>query len=114
MQMDTWITSNLGDERAQNILGAMATTISNILPISLLKECGAQYGKDPKEGNYLARPYDAPESPKSTMYSDAYEQLVHALQLTLYYGVPQDACLKILTKMQAEAKDEMKEYRCML
>lgn len=108
-EMVKWIRENIPDEETRKLLGECARVITKIMPNSLFKECGTHYGQDPKEGKYVARPYEAPKAPKPTVYSDPYEQVVFTTQQTLYYGVPMDAARKMLENMQKNAREEMKQ-----
>lgn len=108
---DEWIQAQfiIPDER--ELLGVCAEAVKDkgLLSVSLFKECGAHYGKDPKTGNYLARPYEAPNAPKPTIYRSPYEQVIYSVQQTLYEGMPADAARKMLLRLQQEAKSEMKQ-----
>lgn len=103
---DHWIEETFSSEERE-ILGATSHTICNILPDSLMKECGAHYGKDPEAGQYIARPYEAPNAPKTTKYSDPYQTDVFSTQMVLYNGIPLEAAKRILLQLRKSAKDEL-------
>lgn len=111
---DKWIKENVKDARERELLGTCAHAIADLLPTSLFRECGTHYGEDPKPGNYVARPYEAPRAPKETMYGDAYEQALFSIQKTAYHGIPIDAAKKMLSQLQKHAKLEMKQSACKL
>ncbi|MBA3816724.1 MAG: DUF3638 domain-containing protein, partial [Parachlamydiaceae bacterium] len=106
-KMRTWIEKNVRDSRNLNLIGACGIAITQILPKSLNKPCGSEYGEDPKKGRYVARPYNAPESPKTTMFATPEEQVIYSTQQTLYYGIPLTEAEQILKKYQVQAKEEM-------
>jgi hypothetical protein len=96
-------------EDLQQTLGACAHTITNIAPTALLKECGAHYGKDPKTGEYVSRPYEAPNAPKTTKYADPYQQVVFTTMLAMYDGIPFDAAKAMFKSLQEEAQKESEQ-----
>jgi hypothetical protein len=102
-----WIRTTFPDKEQINLVGVCAKAIRNILPISLLKECGAHYGRDPNHHTYVARPYAAPKYPKPTIYSDPYEQIIYSTQQLLYYGISENATRQILHNLQTSAKADI-------
>ena len=107
--MLSWIMKEIPDKESRELLGATAQAIAEIFPTSLLSECGTHYGIDLIGKKYVARPYEAAGSPKPTMYSNPYQQVIYSTQLALYYGLPREACVEILTALQNQAKVEMQK-----
>lgn len=103
-ERNAWIEKQFG---AQKQLVAICTkTINAILQQSLLKECGSNYYHDPEletKGIFTARPYFAPNSPKSSVPSDSYELAIYSMQNLLFNGVPAKAAEKVLTQWRKEA-----------
>lgn len=113
-EMKNWLKKYVGKTDEKELFGVFALAISSIFPHSLFSECGSNYGADPKIGSAIARPYEAPDAPKSTVYQSAYEQMIYSAQLALYNGVPAGFVPKILTSMQSQAKNEMEQSGCLL
>lgn len=103
----TWITKTIPSSEERQLVGVCAHAIRDILPISLLKECGAHYGKDPEPSHYIARPYAAPKCPKPTVYSDPYEQVIYSVQQLIYYGISQEATEQLLKNLQTDARNDI-------
>jgi len=103
LEMKQWIETNIQSEDAKNSLGVLAKSIEHILLESLSKECGSHYDRDQNKSFFVARPYFAPNSPKPTMPSDPYEQIVYTMQQTLFRGIPEEAVIKIFRQLQLDA-----------
>jgi len=113
-QMFHYFESEIKDEGLLQLLGALAYTTSRILPHSLLRECGTQYGPDPVSGQYVARSYEGALNPRPTIYANPYHQVIFSAQLAVCYGVPRDAVVKMLQNYQLRAKTEIKDTNCQL
>lgn len=106
-QRDAWIKNEIPNNEERQALGALSKAISKTLPVSLFSECGTRYGADLRAGRHVAKPYAAAGSPKTTQYSDVYEQVIYSTQLAIYSGIPKASTLKMLEKLQDDAKIEM-------
>lgn len=113
-KMINWLMQEIPDIDKRDLVGVLAHAISNILPTSLLKECGVNYGIDLIGQKYVARPYDAAHSPKPTIYSDVYEQVIYSSQLALYYGVSEEGAKTMLSDLQRQAKLEVQQSGCLV
>lgn len=113
-KMKTWIKDNVPLQRDRDLIGTCGIAISQVLPNALNKVCGSEYGEDPKEGAFVARPYDAPESPKTTMFATTEEQVIYSTQQILYYGIPENEARQILERYQEDAKQEMQSNNVLL
>ncbi|MBS0635164.1 MAG: DUF3638 domain-containing protein [Verrucomicrobia bacterium] len=110
-----WVGSHVTDKMAQELLGAAAHAITNVLKTSLLRECKSNYGKDPMLDladpnlrKYIARPYAAPGKPKPTVYADPHEKIIYSVQYYLYNGIPEQDAKDMLIEWQQLAKKEMR------
>ncbi|MBS0636642.1 MAG: DUF3638 domain-containing protein [Verrucomicrobia bacterium] len=112
--MKEWLREHIPNPDDRNLLGALAHSINNVLCNSLSKQCGMHYGSGNKKGDLLACPYDAADSPKPTMFSDPYEQLIYAVQNILYNGISYDAAKMAIEHMQKAAENEMQATRALL
>lgn len=105
-KMIAWIEKMLPKKDDQDMLAILAQTISQILPSSLFKECGIHYGMDTIGHKTVARPYEAAGSPKPTQFSNPFEQVVYSTQMSLYYGLSEEASCALLQELQTKAKLE--------
>ncbi|MBS0637698.1 MAG: DUF3638 domain-containing protein, partial [Verrucomicrobia bacterium] len=113
-EMNKRVKSTFANQQDIELLGTVADALKNILPAALFKECGSNYGPDPEEGIYVARPYAAPKTPKVSVYADPYEQVIYTTEMVLYYGIPKDAAAKMLKQLQNLAKAEIKNHVALL
>ncbi len=113
-EMIEHIRQEIPDPDERNRIGVLSKVINNVLTKSLYKKCGMHYGSSERKGDFLACPYEASDSPKPTVFSDPYEQLVYALQNTLYTGGSLDMTKAVLAKMRKDAAEEMKSSLCQL
>ena len=103
-ERNAWIESHFGVNK--QLVAICSKAINSILKQSLLKECGANYFHDPEletKGIFTARPYLAPNSPKSSIPSDSYELAIYSMQNLLFNGVTTKAVEKILAQWRKEA-----------
>ncbi len=109
-RVNRWIKQMITKPADRELIGAVADAIKNILPESMSKICGTNYGIDlDKEGIYVARPYLASKAMKVSVYSDPLEQLIYSTQMVLNYGIPKDAAIVMLKDLQLRAKEEVRE-----
>jgi len=113
------VAKSVTDKDAQALLSSLTHAISSVLSVSLLKECNSHYGKDPaydaelsSARKFVARPYEAPRAPKSTMYADAHEKIIYSVQSFLFSGISKEDAKEILLKWKEEADREVELTRC--
>ncbi|MBS0656270.1 MAG: DUF3638 domain-containing protein [Verrucomicrobia bacterium] len=102
-----WIETKISDPEIRRSLAVCAKAISATFRKSLFKECGSNYHVDPQSNVYVARPYFAPGSPKPSIPSDPYEQVIYSAQLALHEGIPRRAVVDIFRRLQNSAEREM-------
>ena len=103
-ERNAWIESSFGENK--QLIAICTKAINSILKQSLLKECGSNYSHDPEldtKGIFTARPYLAPNSPKTSIPSDPYELAIYSMQNILFNGIPNKAIEKILGQWRKEA-----------
>lgn len=94
----------------RDYLGVLSKSINKILKSSLFEEGGVHYSNDPEKGIYTARPYYAPNSPKTSVPSDPYEMLIKSIQNVFYNGIPREAVEKIFASWQKTAGQESNQF----
>ncbi|MBS0655004.1 MAG: DUF3638 domain-containing protein [Verrucomicrobia bacterium] len=100
----------------RKVLAAAAHAIAHVFPRSLLKECNSQYGEDPTlkaaaGRQFIARPYESPDNPKKTMYSDPVEKLAYTAQSTMFNKIPRVDAEALLMDWWEDAQREVKNNR---
>jgi hypothetical protein len=90
-----------------SLIDVCASAITDILPTSLFKKIGVQYGKSRVSTQYTARPYSASDTPKTSIYAKPYMTAVYTVQQVMYYGIPREAAPLMIQKMRDSALEEM-------